>query len=179
VISSNPYSIISTTITIGILSSEINETYGAEALKLSYLISGLFVMIILFTNLVNYIRVIPRCVMDAYVTAITLIIFQNQIPYIFSLDFEMLQNENLFYNLWIAYDKIVANSDKINYWSIVWYFGIVAVLTTLLYVAPEKPWVLMVCLAGVLVGYWDTPVNGIFNLQKVSDVYAREDKEFQ
>lgn len=157
-LSDSKYSIISVPMSIALLSKPLVKSYGVIGYQMALFMSGLMMMGSLMTKLYKYMVVIPKCVMDGFMNGGVLGIFVDQMETIFGIKidwnnlYERPGDEYIGIQLVYGMREVFRQWQSINYLSVFLYIAVIVGLCYLMGFHPSKPWVLLVCLSGVLIG---------------------------
>jgi MFS superfamily sulfate permease-like transporter len=75
--SDSKYSINSVAMSIALLTGPLVVSYGEEGYLFCLFMSGVMIMIILFSRMYKYMIIIPKCVMDGFMTGCILGILKD------------------------------------------------------------------------------------------------------
>lgn len=73
---------------MSLLTGSIKETHGEEGLRYVLACSSLLILVILYTKLYKFMVIIPKCVMDGFMSGCVLAVFFEQLGIIFAIDIE-------------------------------------------------------------------------------------------
>lgn len=153
--SDSKYSIISVAMSIALLTGPLVISYGEQGYLFCLFMSGIMMMVILFSRMYKYMIIIPKCVMDGFMTGCVLGILKDQLPIIFSIPIKYDDDHNLLTQLIYGLKEVISNFSHINWFGTCLYFSITIILFILVAKYPSKPWVLGVCILAILIGYFE------------------------
>lgn len=172
--SDSKYSIISVAMGVALLTGPMVTSYGEDGYHISLFLSGLIIMMLLFTRLYKYMIIIPKSVMDGFMAGCVLGVFNEQIPTIFMIGKherkEGAEEGNLVSNLFRGISNVIAERHNVNLTSTFLYFFITITLFLLMKKYPSKPWVLFTCLFGIIIGYLEDYMGKAY-LLRLSEQY--------
>jgi len=172
--SDSKYSVISCAMSIALLTGPMVTSYGEDGYHMALFFSGLIIMFLLFTKLYKYMIIIPKCVMDGFLAGCVLGVFVEQIPTIFMVDIVghkegdeehsmgggEIKEEGALINRFIhGITQVVLQSSDVNWISVFLYFAITITLYLLMKKYPSRPWVLFMCIFGIMIGIFEDYVS--------------------
>lgn len=165
--------VISVAMSTALLTKPIVETFGEDGYRLSLFLAGLFIMAFNLTKAYRYLIIIPRCVIDGFLTGCVFGVFKEQMPTIFGMRLpEAIPTNSDLFNLYNSAYYIFANKVEINWFSVLIYLSLSFLLLGLLLALPGKPWVLFLCLFGIFLGYFQTQmIPEKLRLETISEKY--------
>lgn len=177
--SDSKYSIISVAMSIALLTGPMVTSYGEDGYHIALFLSGLMIMLLLFTRLYKYMIIIPKSVMDGFMAGCVLGVFVEQMPIIFMVGKHEgsekglnEDNSTLISRLILGISDVIAERAKVNWFSAFVYFFITISLFVLMKKFPSKPWVLFMCIFGILIGYLEDFFQGETYLLRLSEQYT-------
>jgi MFS superfamily sulfate permease-like transporter len=155
--SDSKYSVISVAMSIALLTGPMVTSYGEDGYHMALFFSGLIIMFLLFTKLYKYMIIIPKCVMDGFLAGCVLGVFVEQLPTIFMVDFEKPaegeSSEGPMISMFVqGMTNVYMQRQDVNWLSVFIYFAVTICLYVLMKKAPSRPWVLFMCIFGILIG---------------------------
>jgi MFS superfamily sulfate permease-like transporter len=81
--SDSKYCVISVAMSIALLTGPMVTSYGTDGYLFCLFMTGIMMMMILFTRMYKYMVIIPKCVMDGFMAGCLLGILKDQLPIIF------------------------------------------------------------------------------------------------
>ena len=184
--SDSKYSVISVAMSIALLTGPIVTSYGEDGYHLSLFMCSLIIMFLLFTRIYKYMVIIPKCVMDGFLAGCCLGVFAEQMETIFTIELhpkavigEKPQEEMMLKQLVNGVTQVVLQSSKINWLSVIVYFSVTISLYLLMKKYPSKPWVLFMCIFGIVIGFAEDFIRpGDYTLIRLSEKYPNLSLKF-
>lgn len=171
--SDSRYSVTSVAMSIALMTGPMVTSYGEDGYHIALFISGLTIMVLLFTRLYKYMIIIPKSVMDGFIAGCVIGVFVEQIPIIFRIEKPQISEEEspLISRLFTGISRVIEERATVNWYSAFLYFFITISLFLLMKKFPSKPWVLFMCIFGIFIGYMEDFFQVSVSFLRLSEEY--------
>lgn len=169
--SDSKFSVISAAMSIALLSGPMITSYGEDGYHIVLFCSAIVLIFLLLTRLYKYMIIIPKCVMDGFMSGCVIGVLVEQLEIIFAIKIENNTDGPLIFRLMHGLHTVFAGEESINLLSALLYFILTISLFALMKKYPGKPWVLFICIIGIAIGFAEDFMEGENKLLRLSEQY--------